>query len=128
MPIMTDILDETLEDLRNRLPQVTAVHVVSEEGFPISSLTARGDNTDYVTAASLFGSVSSMAASSLEETNQAPLRQITLEGENGVTMITQLPNSQTLTVIAGPGLRLGILFSEVKRTALKLAQILDGDV
>lgn len=128
MPIVTDILDETLEDLRNRLPQVTAVHVVSEEGFPISSLTSREDNTDFVTAASLFGSVSSMAASSLEETKQAPLRQITLEGENGVTMITQLPNSQTLTVIAGPGVRLGILFSEVKRTALKLAQILDGDV
>ncbi len=127
MPVMTDVLDQTLDELRGRLPQIRAVHLVSEEGFPISSITAPDSETDFVTAASLFGSVASMAGSSLEETKQAPLRQITLEGERGITMITQLANGQTLTVIASPDLRLGILFGEVKRTAQKVTQIFDAD-
>ncbi len=126
MVSLAEQIDTVLEQMRRQFPEIRAAFLVSEEGFPISSVTATGIQIDPYVAASLFGGVASIAASALEETQQGDLQQLTMEGRDGITMVTILPEKQVLTVIASSDVRLGLLFGQVRKYARKLAEVLEG--
>ncbi len=124
MPLAQQI-DQYLAKLKQEVPEVREIFLISEEGFPIASYPeeGRGDSDPFVIA-SLFGGVASLVNSALNETRQGNLSQMILEADKGITVVVIFPHGQSLTVIAEPTVRMGILVGYIRRMTQALAPLL----
>lgn len=119
-------IDEHLQKLKQDVPEVREIFLISEEGFPISTYPPEEEQkeSDPFLIASLFGGVASMVNSALNETRQGNLLQMILEADKGVTVMVIFPHGQTLTVIAEPTVRMGILVGYIRRLVQSLVPLL----
>lgn len=122
---LAERIDEHLKKLKQDVSDVREVFLISEEGFPISTYPPEEEKeSDPFLIASLFGGVASMANSALNETRQGNLTQMILEADKGITVMVIFPHGQTLTVIAEPTVRTGILVGYIRRLVQSLMPLL----
>ncbi len=122
---ISEKLDEILEELRSRDPKIKAAMLFTEEGFPLASSVSSQVKMDLYTIASLFSSVASIAASVMEETSQGKLKEVIMEAEEGVSIVSFLPGGETLAIIASPEAKMGILMGEIRRSINHLVPLLE---
>ncbi len=110
-----------LRALRVRSGQVEASAWVSLDGFVLASDLDDRVNADRIGAmcASLFA----LSGRAAQEVNVGRLRQIILEGSEGIMMLIQAGGISSLALSAPSSANLGRIILEARAAALELAQL-----
>ena len=106
-----------LAQLRNISPDVVAAAVLSPEG-EILAVDTDADLEDVI--GPILTTFSTMAERTVQELGRGGLKQVVLEGTQGLVVVHDLGGGQTLTAIANPHARLGLLLDDVRACAASL--------
>lgn len=117
-------VNEELSELRD-IPGVKAAALISNRGFMIAS-TLPPDFDERVVSA-IAPSIMRMGLEGLMEMKLGRPRNVFVEGEGGVLVLTDVGGRAVLLVVAKPDANLGYIFLEMDNAAKKLEKILGGE-
>lgn len=117
-------LKPILSELNNVSEHIEASAIMSRDGLSVASVLGAGVDPDRLGAmcAALLG----LADTTARELNRGALRQVLIHGTLGYMLITHVGDKAVLAVATKPGTNLGMVFLETKKTAEKIAAILNG--
>lgn len=117
-------LKPILSELNNVSEHIEASAIMSRDGLSVASVLGAGVDPDRLGAmcAALLG----LADTTARELNRGALRQVLIHGTLGYMLITHVGDKAVLAVATKPGTNLGMVFLETKKTAEKIATILNG--
>jgi len=107
---------EILEEL-NKTQGITGSMIVGSDGIVIAADLHPELQDD--TLGAMASSIVSTVRKTLEKMNQAPLRQITVEANQGKLFLTDVEIG-TLVVTTAPAVNLGLVRLEIKNAASRL--------
>ncbi|MHA1303532.1 MAG: roadblock/LC7 domain-containing protein [Candidatus Heimdallarchaeaceae archaeon] len=113
---------ECLNELRFRSLGITDIAVVSVEGLPIASLVL--DNLNETRFSAMTAASISLGERVVSELNKGNIKKILIEGELGFIVTMQAGENAVITVSTTKDAKLGLLFLDLERSALKIARIL----
>jgi len=117
-------LKPLLSELNNVSEHIEASAIMSRDGLSVASVLGNGVDPDRLGAmcAALLG----LADTTARELNRGTLRQVLIHGTLGYMLITHVGDKAVLAVATKPGTNLGMVFLETKKTADKIAAILNA--
>ncbi|MCI0531511.1 MAG: roadblock/LC7 domain-containing protein [candidate division Zixibacteria bacterium] len=107
---------EILEEL-NKTQGITGSMIVGSDGIVIAADLHQELQDD--TLGAMASSIVSTVRKTLEKMNQVPLRQITVEANQGKLFLTDVEIG-TLVVTTAPAVNLGLVRLEIKNAASRL--------
>lgn len=111
---------ETLAQLRQSNPDITAAAVVTSDGFPIASDAS--PNVDADMLAALAADLMARASRSAREFEQGDIAELYARAETGYVIVARAGTQQVLACLASPTATLGLLLVDIRQTAAALAQ------
>lgn len=113
------IIRPMLRALNSKSPEMEASAVMSRDGLNIASVLGDGVDPDRLGAmcAALLG----LADQTAEELARGELRLVLLHGSKGVLLLVHVGTTHVLALAAKPGINLGMVLMEAKKTAAMLA-------
>jgi len=117
-------VSEKLSELRD-IPGVKAVALISNRGFMIAS-TLPPDFDERVISA-IAPSIMRMGMEGLKDMKLGRPRNVFIEGDEGVLVLTDVGGRAVLLVIAKPDANLGYIFLEMDNAAKNLEKMLGGE-
>lgn len=116
-------LKPILKELNSASEHIEASAVMSRDGLTVASVLGQGVDADRLGAmcAALLG----LADTTAKELNRGALRQVLIHGTNGYMLVTHIGEKAVLAVASRPGTNLGMVFVEAKKTAAKIATLID---
>ncbi len=112
--------DETLTQLRQSNPDITAAAVVTSDGFPIASDASPDVDADMLAA--LAADLMARASRSAREFEQGDITELYARAETGYVIVARAGTEQVLACLASPTATLGLLLVDIRQTAAALAQ------
>ena len=124
--ILTNKISEEITDciseLRFKSPGILDIAVVSVEGLPIASLML--DNIDETRISAMTAASLSLGERVVSELRKGKVKKILIEGDNGYIVTMQAGENAVITVSTTPDTKLGLLFLDLERAAIKLGKLL----
>ena len=114
-------LEEILKDLEVSIPQIQAAAIVSVEGLPIASALPSG--VDETMIAAMTAAMLSLGERAAAELNKGELEQVYIKGQDGYVIAMGAGNNAVLTLSATKDAKLGLIFLEMERAAVKISKI-----
>lgn len=115
-------LDRAIRELLSETTELEAVAIVSFDGLPMASAMPPDMDEDRVAAMS--AALLSLGERASEGLGKGELSQVYIEGEEGTVFLVSAENEAVVVAVAAKGAKVGLMLYEVKRTAVKIAQIL----
>jgi len=113
-----------LRELNVSTPGIEASAAMTTDGYIIGA--ALGRNIDQNRFAAMCASLLALAERAAEETARGEMKQLLIEGEQGLMLLVRVGEDKVMAVAAKPTVNLGRVFLEVRKYAEKLSQVLDG--
>jgi predicted regulator of Ras-like GTPase activity (Roadblock/LC7/MglB family) len=117
----TEQMIDCLKDLQVSTPDIEASAVVSVDGLIMASSLPAGVEEDRVSAMS--AAMLSLGERIATELGRGMLDQVYIRGENGYVFLMSVGEEAVLTVLARQQAKLGLLFLDMKRSAVELTKI-----
>ncbi len=113
------IIRPILRTLNGKSPEMEASAVMSRDGISIASVLGDGIDPDRLGAmcAALLG----LADRTANELARGELKLVLLHGSKGVLLLVHVGTTHVLALSAKPGINLGMVLMEAKKTAAMLA-------
>ncbi len=99
----TDALDDILEKLLVRNPDIQGAAIVSYEGLPIASALSLG--VDETRMAAMSAAILSISLYGAQELSRGELKRIIIEGSGGIVILSKAGKNAILVVIAKIGFK-----------------------
>jgi predicted regulator of Ras-like GTPase activity (Roadblock/LC7/MglB family) len=117
----TEQLIDRLRDLRVSTPDIEASAVVSVDGLTIASDLPADVEEDRVSAMS--AAMLSLGERIAGELGRGSLDQVYIRGDNGFVILMSVGEDAVLTALARKGAKLGLVFLDMRRTAVDLTRL-----
>lgn len=117
-----DMLTSVLTELNGSSADIEATGVISTDGLIIASVLPAGMDEDRVGAMS--AAMLSLGDRTAQELVRGELEQVLIKGARGYVLMTYAGQEAVLTVLAKPNAKLGLIFLDVKRAAVQIAEML----
>lgn len=113
------VIRPILRTLNGKSPEMEASAVMSRDGMSIASVLGDGVDPDRLGAmcAALLG----LADRTANELARGELKLVLLHGSKGVLLLVHVGTTHVLALSAKPGINLGMVLMEAKKTAAMLA-------
>ncbi|MBY8997079.1 MAG: roadblock/LC7 domain-containing protein [Candidatus Thorarchaeota archaeon] len=118
---LQETLNNLLKELSNRSPILGAA-VFSIEGLPFVSRFHGG--TEEASIAAIVAAIHAAGDQTVKELRQGELKSIIIQGDLGTTVVIAISADYLLTVTAPDNVKLGLIFSDAKKTAREARKIL----
>lgn len=118
-----NIIHGLLQDLNSSSYDIEASALVSIDGLMMVSALVGELDEDHVGAMS--AAVLSTGERTAAELSRGELEQVLIKGANGYVVVTHTGPDAVITVLAQSSAKLGLVFLDVKRTAEKIAKVLE---
>ncbi len=115
-------LTDALSDLLESSPELEAAMLVSLDGLPMASALPAGMEEDRVAAMS--AAILGLGERASAELGRGELRQVFVEGKEGYVFLMSAGGKAVLTALAHHGVKIGLVFYDMKHAAQKIADIL----
>ncbi|WP_119154896.1 roadblock/LC7 domain-containing protein [Caldimonas tepidiphila] len=115
-----------LRNLQASSEHIQASALVSGDGLVVAAVLGSGVDEDRFGA--MCASLLALATRAAREVDRGELRQIILDGAQGVMLLTRAGGTGVLTVAAANTINLGKLILDTRATAQKLATLFAGAV
>ena len=111
-----------LRELNSKSSEMEASAVISRDGLSVASVLGDGVDPDRLGAmcAALLG----LADTTAKELKRGELKQVLLDGREGVLLLVHIGTTHVLALAAKPGINLGMVLLEAKKTAQRLAEFI----
>jgi predicted regulator of Ras-like GTPase activity (Roadblock/LC7/MglB family) len=113
---------EELKKLQVSSSDIQAAAVVSVDGLIIASALPAKVEEDRVSAMS--AAMLSLGERISIELRRGELDQVYIRGDQGYVLLTSVGAEAVLTVMANSTAKLGLVFLDIKRTAVKLSKLI----
>ncbi len=120
--INVSMLQDELQNFVSAASDVQGAALVSPDGLALASVLPGG--MDEERTAAMSASMLSLGERIGRELARGSIDRIVVEGEKGYGVLVGCSNDAVLLVLAGDGVKQGLLFLEVKRIVSKLAPLL----
>ncbi|PAX45752.1 roadblock/LC7 domain-containing protein [Brunnivagina elsteri] len=120
--INISMLQEELQSFVSGASDVQGAALVTPDGLELASVLPGG--MDEERTAAMSASMLSLGERIGRELARGVVERIVVEGEKGYGVLVSCGSDAVLLVLAGTGVKQGILFLEVKRVVAKLAPLL----
>ena len=120
--INVSMLQDELQNFVSAASDVQGAALVSPDGLALASVLPGG--MDEERTAAMSASMLSLGERIGRELARGTIDRIVVEGEKGYGVLVGCSNDAVLLVLAGAGVKQGLLFLEVKRIVSKLAPLL----
>ena len=120
--INVSMLQDELQNFVSAASDVQGAALVSPDGLALASVLPGG--MDEERTAAMSASMLSLGERIGRELARGSIDRIVVEGEKGYGVLVGCSNDAVLLVLAGAGVKQGLLFLEVKRIVSKLAPLL----
>jgi predicted regulator of Ras-like GTPase activity (Roadblock/LC7/MglB family) len=114
-----------LQELQKGMPEIEAAAVVSLDGLIIASSLPPEISEDRVSAMS--AAILSLSESISREMGRGALEQVFTKGDKGYVILTAINEHAGLTVLASDQAKPGLVFLEMRRAAIDLANLFHTD-
>lgn len=118
----TEMMIRLLRELHFNTPDIEASAVVSSSGLIVASLLPR--DIDMEKIAAMGAAMLKMGERAARELQRGALDQLLIKGEAGYVVVMQAGSEAMLTTMARDGANLGLIFLDMRRTALVIGQII----
>jgi predicted regulator of Ras-like GTPase activity (Roadblock/LC7/MglB family) len=118
---LQETLSDLLRELSNRSPILGAA-VFSIEGLPFVSRFHGG--TEEASIAAIVAAIHAAGDQTVKELRQGELKSIIIQGDLGTTLVISISADYLLTVTAPENAKLGLIFSDAKKTAREARKLL----
>jgi len=120
-PTRTEEMVNALKALQSSTPDIEASAVVSIDGLIMASALPADVEEDRVSAMS--AAMLSLGERIASELGRGTLDQVYVRGENGYVFLMSVGTEAVLTAMARKEAKLGLIFLDMKRTAIDLAKV-----
>ena len=112
------VIRPILRTLNGKSPEMEASALMSRDGLSIASVLGDGVDPDRLGAmcAALLG----LADRTADELARGELKLVLLHGSKGVLLLVHVGSTHVLALAAKPGINLGMVLVEAKKTAAML--------
>jgi hypothetical protein len=117
---LTQVLQNTVES-----GNLDSGCIVSEDGLPICSAISDVEEENLLSAISAV--VLAMGERTVDELKQGRLSQVTIQADDGVTVVRSAGKHQLIIGTARSKASLGLIYLALQKSSTKVAEILDGD-
>ena len=118
---ISDTLENAIEDLRLRVPEVEAAAIVTADGLIVAASQSLGEDQMFL------GGVMATALTAGEriaaELDRGSFENFFVKGERGYVLLTGIGEDKVLALIANEKVKLGMLFLEAERLANMLEEV-----
>ncbi len=115
-------LTNALSDLLDSSPDVEAAMLVSLDGLPMASALPETMEEDRVAAMS--AAILGLGERASAELGRGELKQVFVEGKEGYVFLMSAGGKAVLTALARRGVKIGLVFYDMKHAAQNIANIL----
>ena len=122
--ITRKFLRSTLRQLNSQSDKIEASAVVTVDGILLASVLSESVDQDRFGA--MCASLLALADRAAQEIARGVLRQVLIEGDQGVMLLVYAGREAVLAVAAESAVHLGMLFIEAQKVAIKIKQTMDG--
>lgn len=116
-----ETLGDLLKELANKSPILGAA-VFSIEGLPFVSRFHGG--TEEASVAAIVAAIHAAGDQTVKQLRQGELRSIIIQGDLGTTLVISISSDYLLTITAPDNAKLGLIFSDAKKTAREARKLL----
>ena len=117
---LTQVLQDTIES-----GNLDSGCIVSEDGLPICSVISDVEEENLLSAIS--AAILAMGERTVDELKQGRLSQVTIQADDGVTVVRSAGKHQLIIGTARSKESLGLIHLALQKSSTKVAEILDGD-
>ncbi len=117
---LTQVLQDTVES-----GSLDASCIVSEDGLPVCS--AISDEPKESLLSAMAAAILAMGERTVEELKQGKLSQVTIQADDGVTVVRSAGKHQLIIGTARSKVGLGLIHLALQKSSTKVAELLDGD-
>ncbi len=117
-----NMLTSVLTELNGTSADIEASGIISTDGLMIASVLPAGMDEDRVGAMS--AAMLSLGDRTAQELARGTLEQVLIKGAKGYVLMAYAGTESVLTVLAKPNAKLGLIFLDVKRAAISIADFL----
>jgi predicted regulator of Ras-like GTPase activity (Roadblock/LC7/MglB family) len=117
-----NMLTSVLTELNGTSADIEASGIISTDGLMIASVLPASMDEDRVGAMS--AAMLSLGDRTAQELARGTLEQVLIKGAHGYVLMTYAGAEAVLTVLAKPNAKLGLIFLDVKRAAVSIADFL----
>jgi len=117
---LTQVLQDTVET-----GNLDCSCIVSEDGLPICSAISDVQKESLLSA--IAAAILAMGERTVEELKQGKLSQVTIQADDGVTVVRSAGKHQLIIGTARSKVGLGLIHLALQKSSTKVTEILDGD-
>lgn len=111
-----------LRELNASSGEVEASAAITTDGFIIGSVLDKGVDEDRFAA--MCASLLALADRAAEEISRGQMKQVLIEGTQGLMLLVHAGDDAVLAVAARPTVNLGMVFIEARKSAAKVKAVL----
>lgn len=111
-----------LRDLSNSSKNIQASAVISRDGFVLSAYLQ--EEIDGHRLGAISSTLLALADTATREMKKGRLKQVLVEAEQGYILVVQVGQAAVLAILTHPGVNLGMVLVEARRTAELLSKAL----
>jgi len=112
-----------LRELNTSSGEIEASAAITTDGYIIGSVLDKGVDEDRFAA--MCASLLALADRAAEEISRGQMKQVMIEGTQGVMLLVHAGVDAVLAVAAKPTVNLGMVFLEARKSAAKLQTLLE---
>lgn len=111
-----------IKNLTSTTPDITGAAIVDNDGLLIASALSQDIDEDSVAAmsAALLGLAERIA----EELERGEMQSATLQGSDGLTVVTRCGPDAVMCILAAPKAKLGLIYLDTSRAAKEVGRLL----
>jgi predicted regulator of Ras-like GTPase activity (Roadblock/LC7/MglB family) len=117
---LTQVLQDTVESAG-----LDASCIVSDDGLPICSAISEAEKESLLSA--MAAAILAMGERTVIELKQGKLSQVTIQADDGITVVRSAGQHQLIIGTARSKVGLGLIHLALQKASSKIAEVLDGD-
>lgn len=114
-------IEEVLRRLEARIADIEGLAVVTKDGLPVAAALPGRIEEDRVGA--MTAAMLSLGERVVEELERGTIKQVLIEGDNGLILIIEAGPHAVLAGVCRPEAKLGLVLLDMRRAAARLAEI-----
>ena len=131
----TDLLEEALKEVCDKLEGVQGAVIVSIEGFVVAAYSPLESDMDEEDSPTSSPQVAAMAATlialgerTLSRLAQGEMIRLLIEGNDGGMLVVPANRRSSVAVMVGREAKMGLVLYALQQSAKKISHILEGSV
>ncbi len=121
--VQASVVQDLLQRFVTSTSDIEGAALVSPDGLPISSVLSVG--MDEERTAAMSAAILSLGERIGQELARGIIERIFVEGEKGYSILVNCGRDAVLLILAGKGVKQGLLFLEAKRLVAEIKPLLD---